>query len=138
MPDFCQRLNPWRVVRLLVIPIHHTNSPETALARSVYDFVGARIFSALLAYLPVTFGAYLTAQTMVQVLKQCGNDLTRENVMRQAANLKNFELGLLLPGIKINTSPTDYFPVEQMQMSQFNGEHGELFGSPIAGEIGTQ
>ncbi len=81
---------------------------------------------------------YLTAQTMVQVLKQCGNDLTRENVMRQAANLKNFELGLLLPGIKINTSPTDYFPVEQMQMSQFNGEHGELFGSPIAGEIGTQ
>ena len=80
---------------------------------------------------------YLTAQTMVQVLKQCGDELTRENVMRQAANLKNFELGLLLPGIKINTSPTDYFPVEQMQMSRFNGEHGELFGSVIAGEIGT-
>jgi branched-chain amino acid transport system substrate-binding protein len=82
--------------------------------------------------------AYLTAQTMVQVLKQCGDELTRENVMRQAANLKDFELGLLLPGIKINTSPTDYFPVEQMQMSRFNGEHGELFGSVIAGEIGTQ
>ena len=81
---------------------------------------------------------YLLAQTMVQVLKQCGDELTRENVMRQAANLKNFELGLLLPGIKINTSPTDYFPVEQMQMSRFNGEHGELFGSVIAGEIGTQ
>jgi branched-chain amino acid transport system substrate-binding protein len=81
---------------------------------------------------------YLTAQTMVQVLKQCGDELTRENVMRQAANLKNFELGLLLPGIKINTSPTDYFPVEQMQMSRFNGEHGELFGPIIAGEIGTQ
>jgi branched-chain amino acid transport system substrate-binding protein len=81
---------------------------------------------------------YLTAQTMVQVLKQCGDELTRENVMRQAANLKDFEPGLLLPGIKINTSPTDYFPVEQMQMSRFNGEHGELFGSVIAGEIGTQ
>ena len=81
---------------------------------------------------------YLTAQTMVQVLKQCGDDLTRENVMKQAANLKDFELELLLPGIKINTSPTDYFPVEQMQMSRFNGEHGELFGSAIAGEIGTQ
>ena len=80
---------------------------------------------------------YLTAQTMVQVLKQCGDELTRENVMRQAANLKNFELGLLLSGIKINTSPTDYFPVEQMQMSRFNGEHGELFGPVIAGEIGT-
>ncbi len=81
---------------------------------------------------------YLTAQTMVQVLKQCGDDLTRENIMRQAANLKNFELALLLPGIKVNTSPTDYFPVEQMQMSRFNGEHGELFGPVIAGEIGTQ
>ena len=81
---------------------------------------------------------YATAQTMVQVLKQCGDQLTRENVMKQAANLRNFKLGLLLPGITINTSPTDYFPIEQMQMSRFNGEHGELFGSPISGEIGTQ
>ena len=81
---------------------------------------------------------YLTAQTMVQVLKQCGDELTRENVMKQAANLKDFELGMLLPGIKINTSPTDYFPVEQMQMSRFNGDHGELFGPAIGGEIGTQ
>src|SRR5713226_4817780 len=81
---------------------------------------------------------YLTAQTMVQVLKQCGDELTRENVMRQAANLKNFELGMLLPGIKINTSPNDYFPIEQMQMSRFTGEHSELFGPMIGGEIGTQ
>jgi branched-chain amino acid transport system substrate-binding protein len=81
---------------------------------------------------------YLLAQTMVQVLKQCGDELTRENVMKQAANLKDLELGMLLPGIKINTSPTDYFPVEQMQMSRFNGDHGELFGSVIGGEIGTQ
>jgi branched-chain amino acid transport system substrate-binding protein len=81
---------------------------------------------------------YLTAQTMVQVLRQCGDELTRENVMKQAANLKHLELGMLLPGIKINTSPTDYFPVEQMQMSRFNGDHGELFGPAIGGEIGTQ
>ncbi len=81
---------------------------------------------------------YLTAQTMVHVLKQCGDDLTRENVMKQAASLRDLELGMLLPGIKINTSPTDYFPVEQMQMSRFNGEHGELFGPAIGGEIGTQ
>jgi branched-chain amino acid transport system substrate-binding protein len=81
---------------------------------------------------------YLTAQTMVHVLKQCGDELTRENVMKQAANLKDLELGMLLPGIRINTSPTDYFPVEQMQMSRFNGDHGELFGAAIAGEIGTQ
>ena len=81
---------------------------------------------------------YATAQTMVQVLKQCGDDLTRENVMRQAANLKNLELGLLLPGIMINTSATDYYPLEQMQLSRFNGEHGVLFGPVISGEVGTQ
>jgi branched-chain amino acid transport system substrate-binding protein len=78
---------------------------------------------------------YATAQTLVQVLKQCGDELTRENVMKQAANLRNFEVGLLLPGIRINTSPTDYFPIEQMQMSRFNGEHGELFGNAISAEI---
>jgi branched-chain amino acid transport system substrate-binding protein len=85
-----------------------------------------------------TVYGYALAQTMVQVLKQCGDELTRENVMRQATNLKDFEVGLLLPGIKINTSPTDYYPIEQMQMSRFNGEHGELFGKPISAEIDTQ
>jgi branched-chain amino acid transport system substrate-binding protein len=80
---------------------------------------------------------YLTAQTLVQVLKQCGDDLTRENVMKQAANLKNLELGLLLPGIKINTSASDYFPIKQMQLTRFNGQHGELVGSVISGAIGT-
>jgi hypothetical protein len=81
-----------------------------------------------------TVYGYVIAQTIVQVLKQCGDELTRENVMRQAANLKDFELGLSLPGIKINTSSNDYFPVEQMQMSKFNGEYGELFGPVISGE----
>jgi branched-chain amino acid transport system substrate-binding protein len=81
---------------------------------------------------------YVTAQTMVEVLKQCGDELTRENVMKQAANLRDFAPDLLLPGIKINTSPTDYYPIEQMQMSRFNGEHGVLFGPVISGEIGTQ
>ena len=81
---------------------------------------------------------YLLAQTLVQVLKQCGDELTRENVMRQAANLHDFELGLLLPGIKINTNPNDYFPLEEMQMSRFNGEHGVLFGPLISGEVGTR
>ena len=80
---------------------------------------------------------YLTAQTLVQVLKQCGDDLTRENVMKQAVNLKNLELGLLLPGIKINTSASDYFPIKQMQLLRFNGQHGELIGSVIDGAIET-
>jgi branched-chain amino acid transport system substrate-binding protein len=79
---------------------------------------------------------YLLSQTLVQVLKQCGDDLTRENVMRQAANLKDLELDMLLPGIKINTSPTDYYPIEQMQMTRFNGEYTELFGPMMSGAIG--
>ncbi len=71
---------------------------------------------------------YLAAQTMVQVLKQCGNDLSRENIMKQAANLKNFELALLLPGMKVNTSPTDFAPIEQEQLAKFDGERWVLFG----------
>jgi branched-chain amino acid transport system substrate-binding protein len=81
---------------------------------------------------------YLTAQTLVQVLRQCGDNLTRENVMRQAANLKNIELDLLLPGIKINTSQSDYFPIEQMQLTRFNGEHGELIGPMMSGEVSAE
>src|SRR5947209_4705420 len=73
---------------------------------------------------------------IIQVLRQCGDDLTRESVMRQATNLRELELGMLLPGIKFN--PNDYYPVKQMQMSRFNGEYTELFGpvlsSGIAGE----
>jgi len=86
-----------------------------------------------------TFTAYgyLVAQTLVQVLKQSGNELTRANVMKQAASLKNFELGLLLPGVRINTSPSDFYPIEQMQMAQFKGESFELFGPVISGEIGS-
>jgi branched-chain amino acid transport system substrate-binding protein len=83
-----------------------------------------------------TVYAYSVAQTLVQVLKQCGDDLTRENVMRQAANLKDLSLPMLVPGIAINTSPTDYFPIEQMQMMRFNGERWEKFGPVISGEIG--
>jgi ABC-type branched-subunit amino acid transport system substrate-binding protein len=76
---------------------------------------------------------YSVAQTMAQVLKQCGDELTRENVMRQAANLKGFTVPMLLPGIKIDTSPTDYYPIEQMQLMKFNGKTWDLFGSAIGG-----
>ena len=79
---------------------------------------------------------YATAQTMVQVLKQCGDDLTRENVMKQAANLKNFSSEVLLPGIKINTGARDFFPIEQMQLMKFDGESWRLFGEIIDGEVG--
>ena len=78
---------------------------------------------------------YAVAQTMVQVLKQCGDDLTRENVMKQAANLKNFSTEMMLPGVKINTGPNDFFPIEQMQLMKFDGEAWRLFGDVITGEV---
>jgi branched-chain amino acid transport system substrate-binding protein len=74
---------------------------------------------------------YNVAILMTQVLKQAGNDLSRENIMRQAANVKNFELPLLLPGIKVNTSPTDFAPIEQEQLAKFDGEKWSLFGEII-------
>jgi branched-chain amino acid transport system substrate-binding protein len=83
-----------------------------------------------------TVYGYAVAQSVVQVLKQAGDNLTRENIMRQAANLKDVEIGVFLPGIRMNTSATDFFPIEQMQMMKFNGERWELFGPVIAGEIG--
>ena len=69
--------------------------------------------------------------TLVQVLEQCGDDLTRENVMAQAANLKDLELPMLLPGIVINTSPDDFFPIESMQLAKFDGKKWVLFGDVI-------
>jgi branched-chain amino acid transport system substrate-binding protein len=82
-----------------------------------------------------TVYGYLAAQTMIQVLKQCGDDLTRDNVMRQAANLHDLPLGMLLPGITINTSPIDFAPIKQMQMERFNGQTWELFGSVLNGAL---
>ncbi|HUS11464.1 MAG TPA: ABC transporter substrate-binding protein [Pyrinomonadaceae bacterium] len=74
---------------------------------------------------------YAAAQTLVQLLKQCGDDLTRENIMRQAASLKNFEIPVLLPGIKLNTSATDFYPIEQLQLARFDGKRWVLFGELI-------
>src|SRR5882672_8831104 len=81
-----------------------------------------------------TYG-YATAQLLVDTLKQCGDDLTRENVMKQASSLKNVVTDILLPGMHINTSPTDYRVNKQLQMMKFNGERWELFG-PILEDAG--
>jgi branched-chain amino acid transport system substrate-binding protein len=75
------------------------------------------------------------AATIVHVLKQCGDDLTRENVMKQAASLHDFTVPMLLPGITINTSPTDFAPVKQVQMGRFDGERWRLFGPLITGAV---
>jgi branched-chain amino acid transport system substrate-binding protein len=79
--------------------------------------------------------AYTEAQALIHVLKQCGDDLTRANVMKQAASIKDLELPMLLPGIKVNTSPTDFYPIKQMQMARFDGERWALFGPVIAGTV---
>jgi len=77
---------------------------------------------------------FAVGQVMVQVLKQCGDDLTRENLLKQAASLKGFEPDGLLPGIKINTGPTDHFSIEQLQLQQFDGKRWILFGNVMGHE----
>jgi ABC-type branched-subunit amino acid transport system substrate-binding protein len=79
---------------------------------------------------------YGVAQTLVQVLKQCGDDLTRENIMKQAASLKDFRTEVLLPGIKINTGPGDFAPLSQLQLMKFKGEKWDLFGDIVSGDVG--
>ena len=78
---------------------------------------------------------YSFGQTVAQVLKQCGDELTRENVIKQAANLHDFVVPMTLPGIKLNTSPTDFAPIKQMQMAKFTGERWELFGELLNGAL---
>jgi branched-chain amino acid transport system substrate-binding protein len=76
------------------------------------------------------FGA---TATMVQALKQCGADLSRENVMRQAANIKDLELPMGLPGMRVNTSPTNFSPIRQESLASFNGASWEMFGELYTG-----
>ena len=82
----------------------------------------------------VVYG-YGVAQTLVKVLEMCGDNLTRENVMKQAASLKGFAPDTLLPGVTISTSATDFAPIEQLQMMRFKGEKWDLFGDIISGEL---
>jgi ABC-type branched-subunit amino acid transport system substrate-binding protein len=110
------------------------------------DDPGMKEFKAFLAkYVPEANVAdssaltgYNMAQTMAALLKQCGDDLTRANVMKQAANIKDLQQGGLLPGIRINTSPTDFSPIEQLQLMRFKGERWELFGGVVDGEAGGE
>src|ERR1700726_564211 len=83
-----------------------------------------------------TVVGYGVSQTLVEVLKKCGDDLTRENIMKQAANLKDFRTEVLLPGIMINTSSTDFAPISQLQLMRFKGDKWELFGDVISGDVG--
>src|SRR5215475_916680 len=79
---------------------------------------------------------YTVAQGLVYVLKNCGNDLTRENIMKQAASIRDLELGGLLPGVTVNTSATDFAPISQLQLIRFKGETWERFGEILSGDVG--
>ena len=81
----------------------------------------------------LTSYSYALARTMVEVLRRCGDDLSRENIMRQAATLKGVQIPMLIPGIAINTSPSDHAPIEQMQMQRFTGGKWERFGPVRSG-----
>jgi branched-chain amino acid transport system substrate-binding protein len=83
---------------------------------------------------PGFVNGYNTAATMVQVLKQAGGDLSRENIMRQATNLRDLELPMLLPGVKVSTSPTDYYAVQQSQLMRFDGKRWVRFGDLVYDE----
>src|SRR6266853_876295 len=108
------------------------------------DDKGMKAFDEFLAkYFPegnridgsVMYG-YTVAQGMVHVLKACGDNLTRENVMKQAASIKGLELGGLLPGIKVNTSASNFAPISQLQLMKFKGESWDRFGEIISGDVG--
>jgi branched-chain amino acid transport system substrate-binding protein len=108
------------------------NDPQWQNDKAVQDW-----HAFMKAYFPdgnvqdqlIVYG-YTVAQATVQVFKQCGDDLTHENIMKQAANM-DIALPMMLPGIKVKTSPTDYFPVQAMRLQRFNGEVWELFGETI-------
>ncbi|WP_409410581.1 ABC transporter substrate-binding protein [Bradyrhizobium sp. AUGA SZCCT0160] len=102
--------------------------------KKFYDFLAKYYPEANKLDGSVVYG-YGAAQTMVKVLEMCGDDLTRANVMKQAASLKDFTPDTLLPGVKINTSAKDFAPIEQLQMQRFKGEKWELFGDIISGEL---
>ncbi len=103
--------------------------------REFFSFVGRYYPDASRSDASVVYG-YTVAQTLEQVLRQCGDDLSRENVMRQAANLKDLRLDGLLPGIEINTSAIDYAPIKQLQLEKFEGGTWHRFGNVINGEPG--
>ena len=79
---------------------------------------------------------YLVSKSVVEILKNCGDDLSRDNIMKQAANLKDFRTEVLLPGIKINTGPNDFAPISQLQLMRFKGDKWELFGDIISADAG--
>lgn len=106
------------------------------------DNPGMKKYRAFMAkYLPdvdivdaYPFSAYAVAQALIKVLEQCGEHLSRENIIRQAANL-DFQIDVYLPGVRVKTSPTDFYPIEQLQMMRFDGQRWVHFGNIVDGHV---
>jgi len=103
---------------------------DDAGLKAFSDFVSKNMSAVDLTDTNVAYG-FNAGILLVQLIKQCGADLSRENIMKQAANLKDVELPMLLPGIKVNTSPENFYPIRQMQLAKFDGENWVVFGELI-------
>jgi ABC-type branched-subunit amino acid transport system substrate-binding protein len=122
-----------------IISVGYAKDPSEPAAKD--DPGMQRYFAFMEKYFPdgdrnsnLNIYGYITAQLLIEVLKQCGDDLTRDNVLKQATHLSNVELDLLLPGITVTTSPTDYRVNKQLQMMRFDGERWEKMGSIVTDE----
>jgi len=100
---------------------------DDADVKAYVAFVGKYLTPAEISSNAAAYG-YQSAALLVHVLAACGDDLSRENILKQATNIKDFILPLSLPGVKINSSPTDYRMIRQYQLQRFDGEHWKLFG----------
>ena len=127
----------------LIDGAHGAGAVNAGSGHSTFGQLDTSDISSLMAALPDKYwpnckfyvSGYGAAQTLAKVLQMCGDDLTRANVMKQAASLKDFEPDTLLPGVKINTSATDFAPISQLQMQRFKGEKWELFGPVFSGDV---
>ena len=123
-----------------ILSTHYLKDPTDPTWR---DDSGFKQWSAFMAeYYPdgdrtssFTVYGHTVALALVSVLRRCGDELTRENVMKQVASIKDLELPMLLPGIKANTTPSDFYPLKQMRMQRFTGDRWELFGPIITGAV---
>ena len=122
-----------------IITAAYLKDPTDPQWANAPDFIEWKTFMA--KYIPqgnmadagYTYG-YSVSCTMRHVLQKCGDNLTRENLMKQAASMKDLVVPLLLPGIKINTSPTDFYPIQSVQLARFDGETWQLFGDVLSNE----
>ena len=115
--------------------VKDASDPEWAADKGVADYVAfmGKYFPEGNPKDAYCIYAYTVAQVLMQIFKQCDGKLTRENIMKQAENLKDFVVPTLLPGVKVNTSPTNHHPLRQVQLARWEGAGWKRFGAVIEG-----